>query len=201
MHLNFRRLAIVITALLPLASATPAHAGKTWGFQMWAATTYVAPLSETDQNVGGITSAIKASNEMGYQFGGEFRSGLIGLAFDYLHARHDIERSNSGLLGAADFNPISATLALHLPTPGLELSAGPTVSYVNWGDLDLSTGGKQTIDANLGYGISVGADLPMGRSLAISGGMRWLKLKAEPNGGAAVTVDPLITRIGLALRF
>ncbi len=188
--------------MLAMLTAAPALAGnKPWGFQMWAATTYVAPLSETDQNISGVNAAIKASNEMGYQFGVEFRSGAIGLALDYLHARHDIQRSNAGLLGAADFNPISGTLALHLPLPLLELSAGPTVSYVNWGDLDLVNGSKQSIDAKLGYGISVGADLPLGRSLAVTGGMRWLKLKAEPDGGTAVEVDPLITRIGMALRF
>ena len=200
MHSTLRRLALAV--LLPAALAAPAHAGnQPWGFQLWAATPSVAPLSETDQNPGGVRTAIKASNEMGYQFGAEFRSGLVGVAFDYLHARHDIEQSNTGLLGAADFDPVSVTLALHLPTPALELSAGPTVSYVNWGDLDLSTGGKQAIDAKLGYGVSLGADLPLGRSLAITGGMRWLKLKAEPKGGTAVDVDPLISRVGLALRF
>lgn len=187
--------------LMTLAS-TPALAGsRPWGFQMWAATTYVAPLSETDQNLGGVRAAIKASNEMGYQFGAEFRSGLFGLAFDYLHARHDIEQSNTGLLGAADFKPISVTLNLHLPTPLVELSAGPTVSYVNWGDLDLTNGNRQQIDAKLGYGLSVGADLPLGRAFAVTGGMRWLKLKAEPKGGNAIEVDPLITRVGIALRF
>ena len=191
---------LALTTLAPTPAAAAA-ANKPWGFQMWAATTYVAPLSETDQNFGGVRAAIKASNEMGYQFGAEFRSGMIGLAIDYLHARHDIEQSNTGLLGAADFNPISATLALHLPTPLLELSAGPTLSYVNWGDLDLSNGTRTSIDAKLGYGVSVCGDLPLGRSLAITGGMRWLKLKAEPDGATAVEVDPLITRIGLGLRF
>lgn len=195
---RFRHLALVL-ALLALPSA--ARAGKTYGFQMWAATTYVAPLSQTDQNVNGITAAVRASNEMGYEFGAELRSGLIGLQFDYLHAKQDLEHDNAGLLGTAEFNPVSATLKLHLPTPILELSAGPTVSYINWGDLDLRNGGTQKLDAKLGYGITVGADLPLGRSLAITSGMRWLKADAKPDGGNDIAIDPLITKVGVALRF
>ena len=193
------RCATLLLALIALPSA--AHAGKTYGLQLWAATTYIAPLSETNQNIGGVTAAVKASNEMGYAFGGEFRSGLIGLAFDYLHARQDLEHANAGLLGSAEFNPISATLKLHLPTPVLELSAGPTVAYVNWGDLDLRNGTKQKLDAKLGYGFSVGADLPLGRSFAITSGMRWLKVDAKPESGPEVAVDPLITHVGVAVRF
>ena len=193
------RCATLLLALIALPTA--AHAGKTYGFQLWAATTYIAPLSETNQNIGGVTAAVKASNEMGYAFGGEFRSGLIGLAFDYLHARQDLEHANAGLLGTAEFNPISATLKLHLPTPVLELSAGPTVAYVNWGDLDLRNGTKQKLDAKLGYGFSVGADLPLGRSFAITSGMRWLKVDAKPESGPEVAVDPLITHVGVAVRF
>ena len=192
-----------ITALVALLAAVlPASAlAAGWGFKMWAATTYVAPLSETDQNVGGVTAAVKASNEMGYEMGGEFRSGLIGFAFDYLHARQDLQRDNAGLLGTTDFNPVSASLLLHLPTPVVELYAGPTASYVNWGDLELRNGGKQPLDPKLGYGVTLGGDFPIAKALAITGGMRWLRLEAEPKGSGAIAVDPLVSHIGLALRF
>ena len=168
---------------------------------MWAATTYVAPLSETEQTVGGVTAAVKASNVMGYEFGGEFRSGLFGFAFDYLHARQDLQRDNSGLLGTTDFNPISASVLLHLPTPVLELYLGPTASYVNWGDLDLRNGTQQPLDPKLGYGVTVGGDVAIAKALAVTGGMRWLKLEAKPKGLGAIAVDPLVSHIGLALRF
>lgn len=185
-----------------LAAGVPGSAlAADWGFKMWAATTYVAPLSESNQNISGVTATVKASDEMGYQFGAEFRSGAIGLAFDYLHARQDLEQTNAGLLGSADFNPISATLYLHLPMPILELYAGPTVSYVNWGELDLKAGGSQKLDAKLGYGVSVGADLALKKALALTGGVRWLKLEAEPKGIKPIAVDPLVSHVGLALRF
>src|SRR5690348_10395159 len=179
--MNRTKLGLLALVSCALVVASPVAAGG-WGFKLMAATTYVAPLSETQQDVGGVTAAVKASNEMGYQFGAEFRTGLLGFAFDYQHARQDIKHANAGLLGSADFDPISATMYLHLPTPVLQLYAGPTASYVNWGDLQLSTGGTQPLDAKVGYGISVGGDLPVARSAAVVGGLRWLKLQAKPGG-------------------
>ena len=192
---------IAALAACLIASSPGLLLASDWGFKAWAATTYVAPLSESQQTVGGITAAVKASNEMGYQFGAEFRSGLFGFAFDYLHARQDLVRDDTALLGTAAFEPISATLYLHLPTPLLELYAGPSVSYVNWGELDLNGGGTQKLDAKLGYGISAGADLALAHSIAVVGGVRWLKLEAKPKGSPAIAVDPLISHVGLALRF
>lgn len=212
MHRNVRITALAALLAAMFASIVPGHAlasgagsrsgsGAGWGFKLWAATTYVAPLSESEQNVGGVTAAVKASNVMGYELGGEFRSGLIGFAFDYLHARQDLQHDTAGLLGTTDFNPISASLLLHLPTPLVELSAGPTVSYVNWGDLELRNGSKQPLDPKLGYGVTVGGDFPLAKALAITGGMRWLKLQAKPMGLGAIAVDPLVSHVGLALRF
>lgn len=190
----------VLVALIALVLCPGlAHAGKGYGFQMWAATTYVSPLSERDRNLSGVTNAVKASSEMGYQFGAELRGGPIGLALDYLHAKHELQGS-SGLLGTTDFNPISASLYIHLPTPVVETYIGPTVSYVNWGDLTTSTG-TQGVDAKLGYGLTLGADLPLGPALAIGAGLRWLKVDAETDNVPTVAVDPLISRLGLSLRF
>lgn len=186
--------------LLSGAAHAPALASG-WSFKLFAATSYVAPLAQTDQNLGGVTAAIKASNEMGYAFGTELRAGYFGLGLDYLHARQDLEQNNAGLLGTTDFNPISATLYLHVPTPLVELYAGPTLTYVNWGDLTLGTGGAQQMDAKFGSGISVGGDFAIAKALALTAGMRWLKLEAKPKGGNAIAVDPLVSHIGLALRF
>jgi hypothetical protein len=190
-------LAVLLIAGVPGS----ALAEKTWGFKMWAATTYIAPLSEEQQDIGGVTAAVKGSNEMGYEFGGEFRSGTLGLAIDYLHANQDLQHANAGFLGTAEFNPISASLMLHLPMPVIELSAGPTLSYVNWGDLQLKNGSTQPLNAKLGYGLSVGGDVPFGKALAFTGGMRWMRLQAEPTGGNAIAVNPFESHLGLALRF
>ena len=192
---------LLLTALL--TAAVPAQASKGYGTQFWAATTYVTPLSESQYSASGVTQALKASSEMGYQFGVEFRSGFIGLAFDYLQAKHTFDANTLAL--DATFNPISGTLQLHLPLPVLDLYAGPTVSYVNWGDLKGQLNGTaQTakVDAKLGYGFTVGGDLPLGHTLALTSGVRWLKLDATSKAlPTTVAVDPLIARLGIALRF
>ena len=176
-------------------------AASSWAFKVWAATSYVAPLAESDRNVGGVTAAVKGSNEMGYEFGAEFRKGAIGFALDYLHARQELQHASAGFLGTADFDPVSASLLVHLPVPVLELYAGVTASYVNWGDLDLPNGTTRPLNAKLGYGLSVGGDFALTKAVALTGGMRWMKLQAEPTGVGTITVDPLVSHLGLALRF
>jgi hypothetical protein len=168
---------------------------------VWAATSYIAPLSESDRNVGGVTAAVTGSNAMGYEFGIEFRKGSMGFAFDYLHSRQELQHATAGFLGSADFNPISASLMLHLPTPVLDLAAGVTASYVNWGDLTLQNGTTRPLDAKLGYGFTVSGDFALSKALALTGGMRWMKLQADPPGVGTVTMDPLVSHVGLALRF
>lgn len=198
------RTALVAALAVLLAGGIAGNAlaaGSSWGFKVWAATSYVAPLSESDRNVGGVTAAVKGSNEMGYEYGAEFRKGGLGFAFDYLHARQELQHAAAGFLGTADFDPISASLLLHLPMPVLELCAGITGSYVNWGDLEMRNGRTQALDAKLGYGFTVGGDFPLGKTMAITGGMRWMKLQAEPAGVGTINVDPLVSHVGLALRF
>lgn len=196
-----RRALAALALLALLAPAAHAAASNKWGFKMFAATTYVTPLAETDQNINGITAAVKASNELGYVLGVEFRGGALGFAFDYQNAKHELSHATAGLLGTAEFQPISASLLLHLPLPLAEISAGPTVSYVNWGDLDLSGGGTEKLDAKIGVGVSINGDFPLGSRLAVTGGMRWLKLEAKPEHSDPVDVNPLISHAGLALRF
>jgi len=193
--LRIAPIALLITSLVPVAAfAAPS-------LKLWGGLTYVAPLSESDRTVNGVTGAVKTSNELGFQLGGEFRSGSLGLALDYLQSRHELSQSASGLSGSADFNPISASLLLHLPLPLLDLYGGPTASYVNWGDLELQNGTKQTVDPKFGFGLTVGADLPLAPMLAVGGAMRWLKVEAETPGVGTVSVDPLISTLGVSVRF
>jgi len=186
---------------LLIASLVPAVALAAPSLKLWGGLTYVAPLSESDRTVNGVTGAVKTSNELGFQLGGEFRSGSLGLALDYLQSRHELSQSASGLSGSADFNPISASLLLHLPLPLLDIYGGPTASYVNWGDLELPNGTKQAVDPKFGFGLTVGADLPLAPMLAVGGSMRWLKVEAETPGVGTVSVDPLISTLGVSVRF
>jgi hypothetical protein len=57
------------------------------------------------------------------------------------------------------------------------------------------------LDAKLGYGFTVSGDFALSKALALTGGMRWMKLQADPPGVGTVTMDPLVSHVGLALRF
>lgn len=190
-------------ALLCLVSTQAAHAqGKLKAYAMAA---YVAPLSETNQDVGGVTDAVKASKEFGFNLGLEFKAtSMLGIELDYLYAKHDVESDASGVLGETTFQPISATLNFHVPAmPKVDLYGGPTLAYVNWGDLEVtsSPGTTVKIDPETAFGISAGADIGLAPTLALTGGLRWLNLKAKPEGGSEVDVNPLFARIGLAAKF
>lgn len=197
------RVVLLVAAALSLA-ASAAIAQDASKLKVYGMLAYVSPLSETDQDVNGVTDAVKASSEFGYSFGLEFRlTSLLGLEFDYLYAKHDVEHDTAGLLGETTFQPISGTVNLHVPIGNLDLYAGPTAAYVNWGDLELpSGGGKVEIDPEFGYGVSAGADLTITPQIAATGGLRWLNVQAQPDGGGdALDVHPLFARAGLAIRF
>jgi opacity protein-like surface antigen len=190
----------VAAAVLALAVMQPAIAEAK--MKLYAMMSYVSPLAESDQNVGGVTDAVKASSEFGYNFGLEFRAGsMIGIELDYLYAKQDVEHDTAGLLGETTFQPISGTLNLHFPLGGLDLYGGPTAAYVNWGDLEIPSGGEVEIDPEFAFGLSAGVDIGVGPSLALTGGLRWLSVGAEPEGGDEVSVDPLFARFGVALLF
>jgi len=198
-----KRIAALAVAALTLMTAQTALAQGS-KFKIYGMAAYVAPLSESDQDVGGVTDAVKASSEFGFNFGLEFRvTPMVGLEFDYLYAKHDVEGDTSGLLGETTFQPISGTLNFHLPVANLDLYGGPTASYVNWGDLEFASGGPDAkIDAEFGFGLSAGVDVSLTSNLAATGGLRWLNLQAEPEaGGEALDVHPLFARVGVAAKF
>ena len=198
-----RIIAVAVTAWCLVSTQSAQAEGK---FKAYAMAAYVAPLSETNQDIGGVTEAVKASKEFGFNFGAEFKAGsLIGIELDYLYAKQDVETDASGVLGETTFQPISATLNFHLPAvPKFDIYGGPTVAYVNWGDLKVtsSPGSPDVkIDAETALGLSAGADVGIAPGFAVTGGLRWLNLKAKPEGGEAVDVNPLFARVGIAAKF
>ena len=198
-----RRTAALVAAALALGLVHPASASDS-KLKLFGMVAYVSPLAKTDLDVGGVTDAVKASSEVGFNVGVELRlAPMIGLELDYLYAKHDLEHDQAGILGETTFQPISATANFHFPVSTLEVYGGPTVSYVNWGELKAPSGGTPVkIDPEVGYGVSAGADLNLTPQIAVTGGLRWLNLKAQPEGSPdALDVNPLFTRVGLAFKF
>jgi outer membrane protein W len=197
---------IVAIAAVTLVAPSQAQEAKS---KVFGGAAYVSPLSDESVTFGDVTDSIDAASQTGWDVGFEWRmTKRLGLEVDYLNATHDIEFGGT-TIGEADLQPLSATLNFHLiRTRLIDLYLGPTFSYVNWGDVNLNEAGQDATDAlgiptksETAYGASVGIDIGLGKTLAIVGGVRYLKLDLTPEDGDGVGVDPLITRVGVAIRF
>lgn len=198
----------LVLAVVAIALAVPAQAQEV-KLKVFGGAAYVSPLSDQNVTFGDVTDSVQAANQTGWDVGFEWRmSKLLGLEVDYLNATNDVQ-FGSATIGEANLQPLSATLNFHLiHTQLIDFYVGPTFSYVNWGNIDLNAAGQDLTgelgvptDSETAYGASVGIDIGLGKSLAIVGGVRYLKLDLTPTDGESVGVDPLISRIGIAFRF
>jgi opacity protein-like surface antigen len=198
-----KSLALFTLAVIGLASFAADATAQVTKFKAFGALAYVSPLSDSELDLGGVTDAVGASSEFGYNFGIEFRaSQMLGIELDYLYAEHDIEGDTAGLLGTTTFKPICATLNFHFPIPALDLYAGPTIGYVNWGDFEAEDGTNQAIDPEFAFGVSAGAEFPIFPKISLMGGLRWLDVKAQEDGSdEEIDVNPLFARFGGAFHF
>jgi opacity protein-like surface antigen len=192
-------LACLALTAVGMTSFTENSAAQVTGFKIFAALAYVAPLSDSNIDVGGVVDAVGASSELGYNFGLEYRmSSLLGVELDYWHTAHDLEGETEGVIGSTTFSPICATLNFHLPIL-FNLYGGPTIGYVNWGDLELESGLNQDVDPAFAYGLSAGVELPLLPKVSLMGGLRWLDVKAQAEDSEEVDVNPLLVRLGATL--
>lgn len=200
-----RKMYAALVVLAALAVATPASAQQEWHYKIFGGMAYVAPLGEENVDVGAIEESIQASEEIGYEFGVEFRFGkLVGLELSYVDAEHDIEQDDV-FLGTADMKPLNLALNFHIvPTKHFDLYIAPVASYVTFGDFEPDGGGASSeVDSEIAYGAQLGIDIGFGKTFAIYGGLRWLSLDAETDSAVVpeVAVDPLFARLGVAFRF
>jgi len=185
-----------------LLAAPPARAQDD-GFKIFGAAAYVAPTSQDHVTISSVKESVKTSKELGWNVGFELRlSKRTGVEVDYLNATEDVD-VNGAKLGQVDFSPLSATLDFHLiHTKIVDFYVGPTYSYVNWGKLHLDNGTTATTEKEQAWGASVGLDIGLGKTVALVGGLRYLDLDLNSQGsGGNFKVNPLLTRIGVALRF
>jgi outer membrane protein with beta-barrel domain len=194
-----------VLAIVALFVASPALA-QDHTFKVFAAADWISPLSEDDQTISGVTDSIQASDELGYEAGFEWRlHKIVGLEGSYLDAQHDIEFGGDKV-AEIDQKTITAALNFHiLPTKFFDFWVAPVASWVNWGDVEPEGGGpSQSVDSDVAFGAAIGFDIGLGKTFAITAGVRWLSqdIKADtPSGTETVGVDPLIARAGIALRF
>ncbi|HZE88639.1 MAG TPA: outer membrane beta-barrel protein [Verrucomicrobiae bacterium] len=195
------RLLFAVCAALAL-SLTPAPADESH-FKIFGATSYVSPLGENDVSIGGVRDSVKASNKLGWDFGLEDRfNRFAGLEIDYVNATNDV-RFGGHTIGDVELKPLSVTLDFHvIPTHFIDLYVGPTASYFLKGDAHLKPSGDVTTDGKLAWGVSAGLEIGLGRTFAVIGGVRWVKVDLEVRDTSTkLPVDPLFSRLGVAFRF
>lgn len=194
--------------MIGCAAALPAAAQDTH-VKIYGGPAYVAPLSDSNVTFGTVTDAVKAEQHVGWNFGIEGRpTKLIGIEIDYVRANQDVQFGGQ-TIGDTDFSPLTATLNFHIvPTKYVDLYLGPSYSYVDWGDIRLNQTGQGLISTNgLGtesdsaWGAALGLDIGLGKHVAITGGIRYIDTNLGVEGGPKLSVDPLVGRLGVAVRF
>jgi hypothetical protein len=205
--------------MLPAALAIAAFAGSSaladdsdtqqTHVKLYGGAAYVAPMSDSDVTFGTVTDAVQAEDQIGWNFGIEGRfTKWFGLELDYVNATQDIEFGGS-VIGSTTFAPLTATFNIHVVHSTIvDFYVGPSYSYVNWGDIELnqegqtffSTDGLGT-DSENGWGVSLGLDIGLGKHFAFTGGLRYIDVPIVVQGGGSANVNPLVGRLGVAVRF
>ena len=194
-----KRLAVLAATSAVLAAlATPAQAME-YKFRVYGAAAYVVPVADSD--FGSVST--EAAETLGWEIGVEWKpTNLLGVELAYLNAKPEIEQTGT-TVGEISLEPINLSANFHLIRMKiLTFWVGPTVSYANWGNLELSGGGDINTDSEFAYGASAGVNVSLIKLLALQAGVRWLKLDVSDSvTGETLDVDPFFVNLGLALRF
>ena len=196
---NRKSLAALLAAGGFALAAPGAQAQDEYNWKVFISGAYVDPLSDSD--VGG--EEVSLSSEFGYEFGVEWRPvNRLGLELAYLDVSHDVEVEGD-TFGEIDFNPMNLTLNFHVINRNVfNWYIGPTVSFIDWGDLEVPGQGTADVDSETTYGASTGFTIGLGETFALQFGVRWLDSTAESSDlGDEVDVDPLFATVGVAFRF
>jgi outer membrane protein W len=190
-------LAVVILTFVAVSPAM-AQGNK---FKVYAAYNYVAPMGSEDVNEGNVTQTLEAAEEAGYSLGFEWRLGKwAGLEFDYLAADNDIDLGGV-TVAKTTMTPLSGSFNFHLiHSKILDFYFGPTVSYVNWDDVETTEGDTLSADSQFSYGAQVGLDISLFKSVAIVTGLRYLQLDLKTDE-QDLAVNPLFAKVGVAFRW
>jgi outer membrane protein W len=203
------KLATLAACLTAAALAAPAASAQDTHFKLYGGAAYVAPLSSEDVTVGSVTDAVQAEDQVGWNFGFEGRViKLIGLELDYVNANQDISLGGT-TIGSADFSPLTFSVNFHIvPTTIVDFYVGASYAYVSWGDIKLNQAGETffsttglATDSVNAWGVSLGLDIGLGKHFAFTAGLRYLDLPLEVTSGESIAVNPLIGRLGVAIRF
>ena len=177
-------------------------------FKFFITADWVSPLGDDEITFGSVQDAVQGSDDFGYEGGFEWRMNkLVGIEVSYLIGSNDFELEEFDTeLGTVDQQAVTAALNFHiLPTKVFDLWIAPIASWYTFGDFDFDDAIDSEdveLDSEWGYGAAVGFDIGLGKTVAITGGVRYVKLDLASDGfDNDLAFDPVIARVGLAFRF
>ena len=194
-----RLVCIAVGVCVAALAAVPADAAEAeHRFKIFGGVSYVTPMN--DHRIEEVD--IEATDEVGYEIGFEWKPfARVGFEASLVDVQHDIE-ADGDKIAEIGMQPINITLNFHLVNSDrFNWYIGPTVAFVNWDDLENEFGDNVSVDSEETFGVSTGIDIGLGERFAIIGGLRWLDASAETDEGDKIDVDPLVARLGIALRF
>lgn len=175
----------------------------------FVAASWVSPQSDGSIDFGTTRGNVEVAGALGWSLGGEWRwTRLLGFEVDYRFVTHEIEVEGD-LAGQTDISALDLSLLFHfLASDLVDLYGGPTISFMEWGDLDLDddaealTGGKSLdLEGKSAWGLAVGADIGVSQRLAVVLGLRWLNQEIDFGDLGEVGVFPFEGRVGLGVRW
>ena len=207
--MNTTKRPLLLTCSIIAALATSQAIAQENHVKIYGGAAYVAPMSDSDVTFGTVSDAVQAQQQIGWNFGLEGRfNDWFGIEIDYVNATQDVDFAGIDI-GQTDFSPLTATFNIHVVhTTVVDFYFGPSYSYVNWGDIEFNQEGQALFSTNgLGtdsqnaWGVSLGLDIGLGKHFAFTGGLRYIDTDLELEGGPSIAVNPLVGRLGIALRF
>lgn len=193
-------LAVVVFAAAPALAQEHKH-------KAFITAAWVSPLGTDDIDFESVQDAVQGSDDFGFEAGYEYRANkLIGIEGSYLIGSNDFELEDADTnLGSVDQQAVTAALNFHiLPTKIFDLWIAPIVSWYAFGDFEFDDAiDSEDVELNTewGYGGQVGFDIGLGKTVAITGGVRYVKVELAGEDISGVDFDPIIARLGLAFRW
>ena len=175
----------------------------------FVAASWVSPQSDREFDFGASSGTVEVAGGLGWSLGGEWRwTRLMGLEAAYRRVTHDIEFDGDAA-GQTDVAAVDTSLLFHfLASDRVDLYGGPTISFMDWGDLDLDEDaaaltGEETLDieGKSAWGLVAGADVGVSERLAVGFSLRWLNLEIDLGDLGEVGVFPFEARLGLGVRW
>jgi opacity protein-like surface antigen len=203
------RVSTVILAMISVVVFASVPAMADHKHRAFVTADWVSPLATEDVDFESVQDSVQGTDDFGFEFGYEYRfTDLVGLEGSYLIGSNSFELQDADTeLGSVDQQAITAALNFHvIPNEGFDLWLAPLVSWYAFGDFDIDDAiDSEDVDLNTewGYGAAVGMDIGLGskKTVAITGGIRYVKVELAGEDFSGVNIDPLIARVGLAFRW